>query len=270
MSASRRPGWYPRWMGNTCSSRAQAGPPAVAQQQRHRRGPSGRRGAQHGKSARLYVDLPRDRIRCRLQHVLPEHVRGQRDASVRGRQRRGSSGGAGRHQWTFGGSLRVRHRRGAARLSSRHSQQRGRLRPDAVRRAVLGWLLCAVTALAAPAEPTYLGPKPTPPVSRVVTMAPSLTELLSLGKGDTLVGVSRAMNGRRWRAFPGWAASRGPERRGGGDAEARARARYPARAGATNKRWRSSRSWACPFSRYRCRRWTCFAPCARWKAPSNT
>jgi iron complex transport system substrate-binding protein len=56
-------------------------------------------------------------------------------------------------------------------------------------------LLAAGLLSAGPAEPPsvqWLGPKPPAVVRRLVTLAPSLTDtVLALGKGETLVGVSR-------------------------------------------------------------------------------
>ena len=58
----------------------------------------------------------------------------------------------------------------------------------AVRVLLLGQPVLA----AAPVGPAFLGPKPPAVVRRVVTLAPSLTEMvLSLGRGSALVGVSR-------------------------------------------------------------------------------
>ncbi len=51
--------------------------------------------------------------------------------------------------------------------------------------------LILVASLATPTEPTWLGPKPGR-VERIVSLAPSITELLfALGAGDRVVGVTQ-------------------------------------------------------------------------------
>jgi iron complex transport system substrate-binding protein len=64
--------------------------------------------------------------------------------------------------------------------------------------------LAALLAVALGAGPVqWLGPKPVSPVTRVVTLAPSLTEtVLALGAGAALVGVSRFDEAREVAALP--------------------------------------------------------------------
>jgi iron complex transport system substrate-binding protein len=61
-----------------------------------------------------------------------------------------------------------------------------------------------LAALALAASPAlWLGPRPPRPVTRLVTVAPSLTEtVLALGAGETLVGVSRFDEAPEVRALP--------------------------------------------------------------------
>src|SRR5690606_3802027 len=66
-------------------------------------------------------------------------------------------------------------------------------------------LACALSLLATTAEAaaSRLGPAPPPAPRRVVTLAPSLTELvLELGAGARLVGVSRFDDAEAVRALP--------------------------------------------------------------------
>lgn len=57
--------------------------------------------------------------------------------------------------------------------------------------------------LAASPNVQFLGPAPKPPVRRLITIAPSLTEtVLALGAGDTLIGVSRFDEATEVKALP--------------------------------------------------------------------